>query len=448
MSDQITGFHGPVLGTIQIGAIMFSRRCISGLVLLLVLSIGPHSTFAQGRLEEAFASLYATCLFDAPTVQDNPFSQAATLARETFAPGLSGFIESNLSAIPLTPPSLDAEYAEGEVVNVVTGFTPIYTESSATVGKGLFLAGSNVSYSDLSQIRGQDLADLQFAFEQNGGGDRVSVTMPFDIRATVLTLHATYGITNRFDVGVALPVVRLHVANVNTTFHVEGSNTGCRYPDGTVEVLNCEGRGSDTVSPPLYMFVGDQSESDTFLEAVALRAKYRFPVSATAGRLAAVLDVRIPTRSERTLIGSGNFGTSLTFIGEYRRFGTFKPYVNMGARFWNGRNTNSLSVATGFNQQFASKLFFTFDLLGEVALESDPFLASIDSPLGDPATAGSVLTNSSIPSVARDHTLDAGLGLQFAITPGIHAYGSALFALVDRGLQSTVAPTAGLAAHF
>lgn len=422
------------------------RRRISGISVLIVLLIGHQAASAQGRLEKAFAELYATCLFDVPTVADNPFSQAASLARNAFAPGLSGFIESNLAAIPLAPPSLEAEYADGEVINVVTGFTPIYTESSATVGKGLFLVGANTSYFNLSKIRGEDLENLEFAFEQNGGGDRVFVTMPFDINATIFTLHATYGVTNRFDIGMALPVVRLGVNNVNTTFRVEGDNTGCRYIPGD---LNCEGRGERSVSPALFGLIDDQSETELFLGTLALRAKYRFPVSMSAGRLAAVLDVRVPTRKESSVLGSGNFGTRLTFIGEYHQFGTFKPYVNVGAQFWNGDPSNSFNVATGFNQQLASKLFFTFDLLGKIDLESDPFLAAIDDPTASSTpTQEPVLAGSTIPALNRDHTLNAGLGFQVALSPSIHAYGSALFALLNRGLQSTVAPTVGIAAHF
>ena len=55
-----------------------SRR-LSGL-LLLFLFLGHQPASAQGRLEDAFAELYATCLFDVQTVENNPFSQAASLA--------------------------------------------------------------------------------------------------------------------------------------------------------------------------------------------------------------------------------------------------------------------------------------------------------------------------------------------------------------------------------
>ncbi len=424
--------------------IMQTRHRIAASVLMGLLLWGPAPAHGQSHLEQAIADLYAICLFE--TVDNNPFSEAAALARQTFAPGVSGFIESSLSAIPLTPPSLDAEYTTGGIVNVVTGFTPVYTESSATVGQGLFLVGANASHFSLSKIRGEALDELSFAFQQNGGGDRIVVSMPFDLDATVFTLHGTYGVTNRFDIGFALPIVNLSIDNVNTTFRVEGENTDCRYsPNG----LNCAGEGSRDVSPPLFNFAEGTAEQETFVETLALRAKYRFPVSVRTGRVAAVVDVRLPLRTDENLLGSGNFGTRLTFIGEYNRLSTFQPYLNVGAQFWNGTNTNRLNLATGFNQQLASKLFFAFDLLGSVALESDPFLAPIGGPLGsEVGTGGSPLIDTSIPSAERDHTLNAGLGLQVAFSPSIHAYGSALFGLLDQGLQSTIAPTVGVAAYF
>lgn len=411
--------------------------------ILLFIPLRQQSVHAQPQLEKALADLYATCLFE--PVEGNPFSEAATLARQSFAPGISGFIESNLAAIPLTPPSLEAEFTEEGIINVVTGFTPIYTESSATVGKGLFLAGANVSYFDLSKIRGENLNALNFVFQQNGGGDQIVANMPWDINATVFTLHGTFGVSNRFDIGFALPVVRLAIDNVNTTFRVEGDNTGCRYsPEG----LNCEGQGNRDVSPTLFT-LDDSSEQETFLETLALRTKYRFPLSINTVRLAAVMDIRLPLRTSNNMLGSGNFGTRFTFISEYNQLSAFQPYINVGAQFWNGPNSNSFNVATGFNQQLASSLFFSFDLLGKIDFEPDPFLAPIGgalSPAG-PET-GSTLVGTTIPAIDRDHTLNAGLGFQFAFSPSIHAYGSMLFALLDRGLQSTFVPTGGITAHF
>jgi hypothetical protein len=427
---------------------MCNKRSTFLLVIVFAtLVIVPSSQAQESQLEAALGDLYAICLFE--PVSNNPFSLAADLARQALAPGISNFIESNLASIPLTPPSLDAEYVDGRIATMVTGFTPIFTESSATVGQGQFLAGTNFSYFNLSKIRGENLSDLEFAFEQNGGGDLIAVTMPFDINASVFTLYGTYGITDRLDVGLAVPIVRLQIENVNTTFRVEGDHSGCRYAPPEEGGLNCQGIGGREVSPPLSAFQ-ELPGSETYLNTLAVRAKYRFPSSWTRGSMAAVVDMRIPVgRSDGNVLGSGNFGTRLMLIGEYDELDTFKPYVNFGAQFWNGDNSNSLKFAAGFSQRVASKVFFAFDLLGELQIEEPPFLFALDNEVSpdDPASDFS-LAQSSIPALSRDHTMNAGIGLQVAFSPTFHAYGSALFALLNRGLQSAVVPTIGVAAYF
>jgi len=422
------------------------RTAVGLLVVGLFLMAHHPPVQGQARLEAALADLYAICLFE--PVGNNPFSQAAGFARDVFAPGINGFLESSLAAIPLTPPNLDVEYVDGELVNVVTGFTPIYTESSATVGRGMFLVGANASYFNLSEVRGQRLDALSFGFEQDGGGDRIMVDMPFNLEAYTTVLFGTFGVTNRFDVGVALPVVRLGIDNISTTFRVEGNNTNCRYAPPDQGGLNCSGRGNREVSPPLDGFV-DVSGTETFLGSLALRAKYRFALAQPNTRLAAVADVRLPTRSSDSALGSGDLSARFLLIGEYGGMATFKPYVNMGAQFWNGANTNRLNLGGGFNQQITSRVFFAFDLLGQVQLEADPFLTSLnDAIAASPEGTGVPLVSSSIPSSAYDHTLNAGLGLQVALAPGLQVYGSGLFSLIDQGLQSGVVPSIGGAFYF
>lgn len=417
----------------------FASRLVV-LSILVLWGVHPGAVKAQSQLEAALGDLYATCLFE--PVENNPFAGAAELARTTLAPGVSGFIESSLAALPLTPPNLDAEFVDGEVVNVVTGFSPIFTESSATVGRGHLFAGTNVSHFNLSNLRGEELSDLAFQFQQDGGGDVINVQMPADIRATVFAIYGTYGLTNRFDIGIAVPFVRLSVDNVNTSFTVEGDNSGCRY-----DTFTCTGEGTvRSVAPALFQFNDGASETNTFVGTVAVRAKYRFPLSASNSRLAAVVDMRFPTRSSSSFLGSSRFGTKVMLVGEYGGLATFRPYANLGAQFWNGDTSNSLQVATGFTQQVSSRFFFAFDLLSKVDLEPNRFLQSLDQPAETDGTTP--LLNSSIPSAGRDPTVNAGVGGQFVITPRIHLYGSALFSLVDRGLQSTVAPIGGLSVHL
>lgn len=417
------------------------------LILLLLGGLASGPAAAQPSLETAFGNLYGICLFE--RVEASPFSNAALLARAALAPGLTNFVESNLAAIPLTPPNVEAVFRDGEVVNVVSGFTPIFTESSATIGKGQIFVGANYSYFDLSRIRGQELSNTAFNFGQNDlQGDYVRVTMPFDVQAHVFTLYGSYGITDRLDVGVALPIVNLNVTADGTIFEVVlvDNDSGCRYMAGT----NCSYNGN-TATPPLSLdaeaitSVSDLSE--VFSNTMAVRFKYRFPVTQASSQFAAVVDMRVPFGVESETLGSSEFGTRVTLVGEYNRVGGFKPYVNLGGQFWNGEASSNLGFTVGFTQMLAERLSFAFDLLGKFDLETDPFLASIDEQRVATGIE-STLLGSTIPALERDHTLNTALGVQLAFTENIQAYGSALFSLLDRGLHSTVVPTVGLAVHY
>ena len=76
-------------------------------------SVAGQSSAPKSLLQAALGNMYGACLFESQE-SNNPFARAAALARQALAPGLSGFIESNLAAIPLTPPSLDLETRDGE----------------------------------------------------------------------------------------------------------------------------------------------------------------------------------------------------------------------------------------------------------------------------------------------------------------------------------------------
>ncbi|NNF03881.1 MAG: hypothetical protein HKN17_05385 [Rhodothermales bacterium] len=429
---------------------------------ILMLSAAPASAQMMGEeqpvvtLESVLGDMYAACLF-AGEGQFNPFSDALELATTAMAPGISGFVENNMASIPLTPPSLRPARVDGQRVNVVTGFTPIFTESVWTVGKGRFLVGSNYSWYNLSRIRGMDLDNITFSFGQDNGSDRVDVIMPLSIEASVFSVYGTYGLTERFDIGFALPFVNMQFRNSGTLFQVIGNQSGCSYNGGP----NCDFVGTpassqitvslnDTDDPDVAVGFG-LPESSSYLGTLAVRGKYRFSQPGNAGQVAGVLDIRIPTRSDDNLLGSGDLGVRMTLIGEHQELGAFKPFVNVGAQIWDGNNTSNVAIATGFTQELMpNKLFFAFDLLGKFDLESDPFLSPVDNDvdLDDADAAEASLQRSTIPMVGSERTLNAGLGFQFAATPRIQIYGSALFSILNQGLQAPVAPTIGAAFHM
>lgn len=426
---------------------MASRPIPIAIAFLLAVSAAVPAN-GQSRLEAALAAMYRDCLF--PTSPH--FQSSIALSQLQLAPGISSFIENNLAAIPLTPPTLEPAMRDGNIVASVTGFAPIYTESSSTLGERRAFIGANYSYFNLSRLRGQNLSEVEFQFVQDGtGGDMVTARMPLDVDANIVSLYASYGVTDRLDIGFALPIVTLQFSSEPTTFRISGDDTGLQY-----------GGAYDRAD---YVFVGDQAEiylppsnenpaavrdenavvptTETYLATIAVRAKYRMPVSIGGGATAALVEVRIPAgRSSDNALGTGNFGVRAMLIGQVARRAGFRPYVNVGGQYWDGFDSSNIRLGAGFNQQLGAKLFFSFDLMGEIDLEEENPLRLVDR-----SNAFRDITLSNIPSLGYDHTMNGALGLQYAFTPRIHAYGSALFSFLSSGLQSTVAPTVGIAFH-
>jgi hypothetical protein len=425
---------------------MTARRFL--LTLLLALYGVPAAAQATdqdastSQLATALTTMYRTCLFDV----GGPFGSAISLTSDVLAPGISAFVESNLASLPLAPPNLDLATEDGQLVTTVAGFAPVFTESSATVGGGNFIVGSSFSYANLSKIRGDDISDIRFIFVQDGGADRIEARMPLEVSASVLTFYGTYGITDALDVGFALPVVRLTMEQNPTTFNIlDNTNTGVTYGGNLTALYNFVDEVTIGGNPNADLAASNVEESVTYLSTVALRAKYRFPLTSDVGQLAALLDLRIPTTGDDSVLGEGNLGLRLMLIGEIARRSGFKPYLNVGGQYWGDPNVSSAQFAAGFNQRLSTQLFFSFDLLGTLALEETPFLDQIDADVV-PGTNG--LLASDIRAIDRDHALNTAISLQFVFSPGFHAYGSAMFSLLDAGVQATIIPTVGAAIHL
>ena len=425
---------------------MVNRLCTLTLLASLVALAGGRPALGQSQLERALNDMYRICLFG--NVEDNPFSRAVFLATEYLGPGLSTYIESNVAAIPLssTPPGLIPVRIGAETVPAIE-FTPLFTESSATVGKGRLYVGSTFSYFDMNRLRGDRLNDLQFSFLQNpGGSDVIFVQMPLGIDVYAYTVFGTFGLTDRLDVGVALPIVQIDMAGRRTSFRIVGDDTGLLYA-GTSKTADYDYTDEATaivpgVDPIAFDEAAAVSSSETFIGALALRAKYQFP-PLQAGSVAALVDLRVPVgRDEDNALGEGNFGVRAVLITEHD-VGPFRPHLNVGVQHWTGTGNTNLLYAAGLNQRLGAGLFFTFDLLGTLDFETDESLNQIDELNVQFTPEGEFIPLSNIRALDRDHTLNTSLGLRLVLSSRFHLYGTALFSLLDSGLQPVAAPTIG-----
>jgi hypothetical protein len=100
-----------------------------------------------------------------------------------------------------------------------TSFGPVYVERPQTVGRGKFDLGASFLYVDFNSLDGESLDGLKLLTLRHDGyrpdlppdqvfrNDFVALSFPkFSFRSFVTSFSATYGITDRWDVNIFLPV--------------------------------------------------------------------------------------------------------------------------------------------------------------------------------------------------------------------------------------------------
>ncbi|MEO6238992.1 MAG: hypothetical protein ABIQ52_18505 [Vicinamibacterales bacterium] len=226
------------------------------------------------------------------SVQTNDFQRdrsAAAATRDTITRALL----VSLATVPIATSSsgfvyrLDPEL--GTVRRVSDSFGTFFVERAMTSGRGrasFGVAGTTAGYDRLDGLR---LGDGSLVTTANQFRDEAA---PFDtesltlrIRTSTFTVFGAYAVTDRLEIGGAVPLVRLHL---------EGSRVNVYRGQAFVQAT---GRA-------------DASG----LADVAVRAKYRLASSSTGG-FAVAGEVRLPTGKEADLLGTGRTGLRLAAVG-------------------------------------------------------------------------------------------------------------------------------------
>ena len=237
-------------------------------------------------------------------------------------------------------------------------FGSVFAERAQTIGNGKWNFGLNLFAIQYDAIDDLDLrnGDVNFSLTHldtnNDGttvetffeGDLVSVFAALDLATETAVFFGNYGVTDRFDIAVAVPVVRVELEAQLTEQIVRLASEGFsnppfhRFPDGGDQVTDFS------------------SGSASGLGDVLLRGKYNLASNENAG-FAVATDVRLPTGDEDDLLGTGATQTRLFFIGS-ASFGRFAPHVNAGYTFSSGGSelVGELPEEIGFTLGFSAAL--------------------------------------------------------------------------------------------
>ena len=272
--------------------------------------------------------------------------QASSL--ESFSP-LNSEIGVQLSQLPFASPASGFVFSFNPSLGVVSrsteSFGPILTERADTIGRHKLFLGVSYQYFDFDKVDGVDLRNFGAVFHHEPipgnfvfANDIVSTTNRVDLKVHQVTAVATFGVTNRLDVSVAVPIVDVRMGVASAATIVSFENPCCihnfaipsPYPSHETVLSNSEALFTNASSA---LGIGD----------VVVRGKYQALKGEKAG-LAFGVDVHAPTGDAKNFLGSGTAGVRPFAVFSYAA--RVSPHASVGY-LWNGQSILAGNITTG-----------------------------------------------------------------------------------------------------
>jgi hypothetical protein len=248
----------------------------------------------------------------------------------------------------------------------------------------------------------------------------------------VTALYVTYGVFDRLDLGVFVPLVSTDLRGESTAQIIPfGGPTATHFFAGTPE------------NPVLS--ASRATEGSSFgLGDVAVRAKLN--VRETPRTSVALLgDARFPTGSRDDLLGSGSFAAhGLAIISS--KFGSFAPHLNAGYVYRHTAQQSDAVLGTiGFDQLLGEHVTMAADLVSELQVGDSkltlPAQVQYDAPFHR------TISPTTIPDM-RDDLFNGSFGFKLMTDGGVTLITNALFPLNRGGLRPGVSYTVGVEYAF
>lgn len=419
----------------------------------------------------------------------NPFHKAHFDSdfEASFTP-LTAAIGTELTVLPIASPASGFTFAFDPSAGVVSrsaeSFGPVLAERAETIGRHKFYLAFSYQRFGFDTIDGVNLNRLPATFthvDLNPNGtprgpndppspgnptyelDYITTSNRLDLSTDQFTAYGTFGLTDRIDISVAVPI--LHVSfNATSSAQIVRSPLDLPSPQfGYAHFFDptCVA----TQLPPTAAELACQAASTTAtftnggdatgIGDVIIRGKGTIYKGERLG-FAAGLDIRTPTGDERNFLGSGAIGVKPFIVASYRA--RVSPHVNLGYQ-WNGESILGGDIATNTKgslpQQFLYSGGVDIGVVKRFTIAAD----LIGQRLFDAKTVKTVpyvdIVGNTVPGVSQLSITttsfnidDLSVGAKFSPFGRLLITGNLLIKLNSGGLRSTVVPLVGVSYTF
>jgi len=386
---------------------MVSKGLLAALAVLWIFTASPSAS-AQ-TVTDVLTFLVTNQSVSTGSVERDQAAAAATSVT------ISRALEANLATLPVTSSSgafvyrLNPEL--GTVERATQSFGPFFTERALSAGKHQASFGLTLQQLHFTSLDGRNLRDGSLVTTANQFTDEAA---PFDvdrltlnIDASVATLYANVGVTDRLDVSVVAPFVALTL-------------------DGT-RVNTYRGRTFTQASA---------SARAVGLADLVVRTKYTLFTEDAAG-IAAMVDLRLPTGRQEDLLGAGSASVKFSAIGSLEE-GRMSAHINTGISV--GGLAREFTYGGALALAASGRLSVVGELLGRW-IDSPGNIVPVTAP--NPLLSG-VDTIRLMPDASGLHVLTVVPGVKWNLTETWVLAANVTIPLTTGGLTAPLTPFIGL----
>jgi hypothetical protein len=287
-------------------------------------------------------------------------------------------------------------------------FGTFFVERAMTSGQGRASFGASATTAAYDRLDGFNLRDGSLITTATKFKDEAAAfdteALTLKIRTSTLTFFGAYGVTDRLEIGGALPLVQMNI---------DGSR------------LNVY-RGQSLLQ-------ASGTASANGMADVAVRAKYRLVATRTGG-FAAAAEVRLPTGDEQLLLGAGSSSLRLMGIGSVEN-ATVGAHVNFSVL----RGGVSDEIDGSGAITFAATPRVT--VAGELLFRRLSDVRQVISVSAEHPTSAGVFTDRLAPGPSTATLASAVTGIKWNARGTFVLTGEILWRLGNAGLTAPFTPT-------
>jgi hypothetical protein len=372
---------------------------------------------------------------------------------------IGGAISTSVGNLPIgaTSGGVSFKFEGGIPVKTSASAGPIFAERAQTLGRGRAIVGVGRNTFHFTSLRGVPLDDIELIFthenvnfagcDSTQGGDCSKMGIPnlendimqfrlnLDLNIAVTNIYATYGVTDRLDVGVVMPLVSARLRGSSFAQIIPfGGPTAAHFFAGTPQ-------------NPVLFASRDVDGSSFGLGDVAVRTKLMVHESDRA-RVALIGEARFATGSADDMLGAGAFSArGLAVVSG--SIDNFSAHGNIGYAHHAGIGTlkvNDAVLATaGFDQLLASRISLAVDLVSELQVGRSNL--TLPGPVTYDAPFHRVIQPTTIPGM-RDDLVNGSFGFKLQVPDGFTVVTNALVPLNRGGMRPDIMYSTALEFNF